>query len=130
MKMACHHLQHLQQNCTYGKTSYQYLESCMAIAEKLNTSEKALKNMEKGLYPNVHVLLLLPATIPGTSCEYERSIGMLRWIKTPLRSTVTQERLNGLAMMQYNHQIPLKADEVIEEIAIAIHHPRKLVINL
>ena len=68
MKMACHHLEHLQQNYTYGKTSYQYLESCMGIAEKLNTPEKALKDMEKDLYPNVHVLLLLAATIPVTSC--------------------------------------------------------------
>ena len=48
---------------------------------------------------------------------------MLRLIKTPLRSTITQE---GLVMMQYNHQIPLEADEVIEE--FAIRHPRKLLL--
>ena len=39
------------------RQNYWYAESCMAIAEKLNTPEKALKNMEKDLYPNVHVLL-------------------------------------------------------------------------
>ena len=92
----------------------------MAIAEKLNTPEKALKSMEKDLYPNTHVLLLLAATISVTS------FSMLRLIRTPLRSTMTQERLNGLAMMQYNHQIPLEADEVIEEFAIC--HPGKLLL--
>ena len=96
----------------------------MAIAEKLNTREKALKSMEKDLYPNIHVLLLLAATIPVTSCECERSISMLRLIKSPLRSTMTQERLNGLAIMQYNHQFLLEADEVIEE--FAIRHPGNL----
>ena len=106
--------------------NYWCSERCLAIAEKLNTPEKALKSMEKDLYPNVYVLLVLAATIPVTSCECERSISMLRLIKTPLRSTMTQERLNGLAMMQYNHHIPLEADEVIEE--FAIRHPRKLLL--
>ena len=105
---------HLWQN-------YWCSESCMGIAEKLSTPEKALKNMEKDLYPNIHVLLLLTATIPVTSCEYV--ISMLRWIKTSLRSTMTQERLNGLAMMQYNH---LK----LQKSLLFVMHPRKLVINL
>jgi len=51
---------------------------------------------------------------------------MLRVIKTPLRSTMTQERLNGLAMMQYNRHIPVDADEVVEEFAIC--QPRKLLL--
>ena len=36
---------------------------------------------------------------------------------------MTQEGLNGLAVMQYHHQIPLEADEVVEE--FAIRQPRK-----
>jgi len=31
---------------------------------------------------------------------------------------MTQERLNGLAMMQYNHNIPIDVDEVVEQFAI------------
>ena len=106
--------------------NYWCSERCMAIAENLNTPEKVLKNMEKDLYPNIHVLLVLAATVPVTSCECERSFSMLRLIKTSLRSTMTQERLNGLAMIQCNHHIPLEADEVVEE--FAIRHPRKLLL--
>ena len=106
--------------------NYWCSDECISTAEKLDTPEKALKNMEKDLYPNIYVLLVLAATIPVTSCECERSISMLRLIKTPLRSTMSQERLNGLAMMQYNHHIPLEADEVIEEFAIC--HPQKLLL--
>jgi len=94
------------------------------MAEKLNTPEKALQNADKDIYPNVYVLLVLAATIPVTSCECERSISMLRLVKTPLRSTMTQERLNGLAMMQYNRNIPIDVDEVVEKFAIC--QPRKL----
>ena len=39
---------------------------------------------------------------------------------------MTQERLNELAMMQYHHQIPLEADEVVEE--FATRQPRKLLL--
>ena len=39
---------------------------------------------------------------------------------------MTQEKLNGLATMQYGHQIPLKADELIEE--FTIRHPPKLLL--
>ena len=39
------------------------------------------------------------ATIPVISCECERSISLLGWIKTSLRSTMGQDRLNGLAML-------------------------------
>ena len=82
----------------------------MAIAENLNTPEKVLKNMEKDLYPNIYVLLLLAATIPVTSCECERSISMLRLIKAPLRSTMTQERLEYnlyIAIRQYHKHVVL-----------------------
>ena len=44
--------------------NYWCSESCMAIAEKFRTPEKALKNIGKDLYPNIHVLLFLAATIP------------------------------------------------------------------
>ena len=98
--------------------NYWCSERCITMAEKLNTPEKALQNADKDIYPNVYVLLVLAATIPVTSCECERSISMLRLVKTPLRSTMTQERLNGLAMMQYNRNIPIDVDEVVEKFAI------------
>jgi len=104
--------------------NYWCSERCITMAEKLNTPEKALQNADKDIYPNVYVLLVLAATIPVTSCECERSISMLRLVKTPLRSTMTQERLNGLAMMQYNRNIPIDVDEVVEQ--FAIRQPRKL----
>ena len=97
--------------------NYWSSETCKADAEALNTPEKALKQLDKDLYPNIYMLLTLAATVLVTSCECERSISMLRLIKTSLRSTMTQERLNGLAMMQYHHHIPLEADEVVEEFA-------------
>ena len=38
-------------------------------------------------------------TIPITVASGERSFSKLKWIKTYLRSTMTQERLNSLALI-------------------------------
>ena len=53
----------------------------------------------ENIFPNIHCLLRLVCTIPVTSCECERSVSILRRLKTYLRSTMGQDRLSGLALM-------------------------------
>ena len=67
-------------------------ETCKADTEALNTPEKALKQLDKDLYPNIYTLLTFAATVLVTSCECERSISMLRLIKTSLRSAMTRDQ--------------------------------------
>ena len=55
------------------------------------------------------------ATLPVTSCECERSISLLRLVKNCLRTTMSEERLNGLALMQYYHDIPIDPEEIVTE---------------
>jgi len=72
-----------------------------AIAQELNTPEKVLAHTDYDHFPNIHTLIVIVATLPITSCECERSISMLKLLKTTLRSTMTENRLNGLALLQY-----------------------------
>ena len=67
------------------------------LASELNTPGKTLQYADKDFYPNINVLLRIMATIPVTSCECKRSISLLRLIKTSLRSSMGQDKLNGLA---------------------------------
>ncbi|XP_078493200.1 zinc finger MYM-type protein 1-like [Ciona intestinalis] len=53
----------------------------------------------KLLLPNIRSALTLYIVIPATTCEAERSFSALRRLKTYLRSTQTQVRLNNLALM-------------------------------
>lgn len=92
--------------------------------ELIDTPEKALPHADYDYYPNIYTLLVILATLPVTSCECERSISLLRLLKTPLCSTMTGERLNALALLQFHHDIPLSADEVVQE--FAQRHPRRL----
>ena len=50
------------------------------------------------MFPAVEKLLRLLLTSPASSCEAERSFSALRRLKTWLRSTMTQTRLNQEAM--------------------------------
>ena len=76
----------------------------MDLAEDLNTPVEALPHADQDYFPNIHTLMLIMINLPITSCECERSISLLRFVKSTLRTTMTEERLNGLAIMQYHPQ--------------------------
>ena len=81
----------------------------------IDTPEKCLKEVDSDYFPNISTLINIMATLPVTSCECERSISMLKLTKTSLRSTMTQERLNGLAMMQYHRDMNIDPQDVVTE---------------
>ena len=67
--------------------------------------------------PNVKQLLQLLATIPVTTCCVERSFSALRRIKTDIRSTMNEERLEGLALMEIHNDVMIDVDKVIDDFA-------------
>jgi hypothetical protein len=65
----------------------------------------------RGEYSEVELLVRLLLVSPASSAEAERSFSALRRLKTWLRSTMSQQRLNHLAVC-YVHQ------EVIDELNV------------
>ena len=94
------------------------------LAEDLNTPVKALPHADKDYFPNIRTLMLIMVTIPITSCECERSFSLLRLVKSTLCTTMTEDRLNGLALMQCHQDIKLDPDEIVEEFARS--YPRRM----
>ena len=69
------------------------------------------------IFPNIRRMLVHIMVLPVTSCEAERSFSTLRRIKSYLRTTMTNERLNGLALLSvYNGtvRIPKTAEVRVE----------------
>ena len=58
----------------------------------------------RGLFHNVDVLLRLLSVCPLSSCEAERSFSALRRLKTWLRATMSQARLNALALSHVHQE--------------------------
>lgn len=89
-----------------------------------STIKDTLKSVDRQAYPNVFTILQLLATIPVTSSSCERSISKLRLIKTYLRNTMTDYRMNGLALMYAHKEIELNIDTLINKFATM--HPRRM----
>ena len=88
------------------------------------TAVQALKACNERDYPNLKVILRILCTLPVTSCECERSFSLLRRLKTYLRSTMTEERLNGLAMMAIHKNHQFNVEHVID--IYAHKHARRI----
>ena len=89
-----------------------------AKAEIPNTLVDALRSCSELQFPNLHGLLRVALTLPITSCESERSFSQLKLIKTSHRSTMTNNRLSGLALMKINldYCYEVSSEEKIKEL--------------
>ena len=76
-------------------------------------------------FPAIYCAVKIMSTVPVTSCECERSISKLGIIKTDKRSTMLQERLNGLSLFSIHRDMALKIDKTIID-KFAHKHPRRM----
>lgn len=82
------------------------------ISDALDTLCRA---RDLGTYPGITILLHIFITLPVTTATGERSFSSLKFIKSYLRSTMGEERLNGLAHLFINRDIELNYSQVIDE---------------
>ena len=101
-------------------------ERNLVISEynRANTVVQSLKLCDKYIYPNIHELLVIAATLPATSAECERSFSVLRRLNSYLRASMTVTRLSGLALMHIHYTMPIDLDRVVD--LFATYHPDKL----
>ncbi|PRQ40050.1 putative HAT dimerization domain-containing protein [Rosa chinensis] len=63
-----------------------------------------------GCYPNAWIAYRILLTIPVIVASAERSFSKLKLIKSYLQSTMSQERLNGLAMLSIEKDLVEKLE--------------------
>ena len=105
-------------------------KQCEKLSEIPNKIIDALKACNSLLFPNLLILLQLALTLPITSCESERSFSQLKLIKTSHRSTMSDHRLSGLALMKINRDRceNLGSADKIKELVKSFTelHPRRI----
>jgi len=80
---------------------------------------QAMMECDKDVYPNINTLLQILCSLPVSVATAERSFSTLRIVKDWMRSTMTENRLNGLALM-YAHREIVKSfnlDKIIDRFA-------------
>ena len=78
-------------------------------------------------YPTLVRVYSIAVAIPITSCSGERSFSTLKRVKTRLRSSMLQERLEGLMLMSIERNILLKLD--IEKLIDLLGKSSKVLAN-
>ena len=70
-------------------------------------------------YPNVSIAYRILFTVPVTVASAERSFSKLKLLKNYLRSTMSQERLNGLATLCIEKKLldEINVNKIIDEFA-------------
>ena len=56
-------------------------------------------------FPNVNIALRIYVTLPVSNCTGERSFSHLKRIKNYLRSTMLQDRLSSLAILNIENEL-------------------------
>jgi len=77
------------------------------------------ENELKIVYPNVEIVLRIFVSTPATNCSAERSFSCLKRIKNYQRSTMSQQRLNALAILCIENQITanIEYEDIIKSFA-------------
>ena len=86
--------------------------------------DATLEQTDKDAYVNTYTILQILITIPISLASCERSISTLRNLNTYLRSTMVQDRLNGLALMHAHREMELDLEQIID--LFANLHPRRM----
>ncbi|KAL4579451.1 hypothetical protein LXL04_015599 [Taraxacum kok-saghyz] len=126
LKSSCHRL---EKTLIFEKRSdidaeELYME--LKLFETLETNElsnpinvlKFLKELD--YFPNACIAYRIMLTIPVTVASAERSFSKLKLLKSYLHSTMTQERLSGLAMISIENEMlkSMNYEELINQFAI------------
>lgn len=83
-----------------------------------STAQSTIKETNRVLFPNIYTIL------PVTTCECERSVSALRRLKSYMRTTMGQERLNGLALLHVHYTRAINIDQVVD--IFAREHPHRM----
>ncbi|XP_070403865.1 zinc finger MYM-type protein 1-like [Nothobranchius furzeri] len=105
-------LQKMQIQLAMFKANHTYT-SCKEAAQIL----RGMQPEVRGLFSQVETLVRLLIVVPVSSCEAEKSFSALRRLKTWLRSTMTQLRLNSTAVCHVHRDRLKRLDK--REIATA-----------
>jgi hypothetical protein len=101
-----------------GKELFQELILIQDLLKKSMGPLDILKFLKKHpFYPNAIVAYRILLTIPVTVASAERNFSKLKLLKSYLRSTMTQERLNGLATIAIENDVleKINYEDIIED---------------
>ena len=94
--------------------------------EQLHSDVKSTVKNTAEFFPNLHAITRVFLTMPVSSAAVERSFSALRRLKTYMRSTMSDDRLTGLALMHTHKDLQIDSNKVLEKFDSSGH--RRIVV--
>lgn len=82
------------------------------------TAIEAFLKTDGSFFPIIKDLLQILATLPCSTATPERSFSTLRRLKSWLRNSILNERLNGLALLSVHREIYVSSEDVINRFCL------------
>ena len=82
-----------------------------------STVTETLKHILFQVFTNIKIHLRILGTIPVTTCTCERCISKLRLLKGYTKSTMINDRLNGIALMHIHGEVKIDCKTVLDGFA-------------
>ena len=90
---------------------------CRSSLSITDTAIAALNSCPEDLYPNIFVLLKILATLPVSTCEPERMFSKVERTMTAIRSSMSEDRLESLILLQAHREDVPTTEVVIDKFA-------------
>ena len=87
----------------------------MNATERPDTLDDMIQEINPDLYPNMYTAIVLLLVMSVSTATTERSFSAMRRLKNYLRSTMTTERMSGLAMLHFHKDTVLDAECIIHQ---------------
>ena len=101
------------------------------LSGKANTAEEALEVLGKSCeaFPEAIKLYKIALTIPVASASSERSFSALKRVKTYLRSTIGEQRLNDLSVLAIERDLSKSLDYELVVDNFMLQNPRRITLK-
>jgi len=86
--------------------------------DRPHAAVESLNYCNPELYPNIHFLLKVLATLPVSTATPDRTFSTLKRVNTFLRNSTGQERLTGLALLSVHRDVTVNPEEVLNRFAL------------
>ena len=89
--------------------------------------ETTMQHTMATMYPNIFIVLSILGVIPVNKCSCERCISVLRRLKTYLRSTMTPNHFNDLAVLQIHYGMTINVVHIFDRLIVKYPKRAKMV---
>lgn len=119
----------LGDECIHLHYQLKELANCEDVRSAQNICNILHSQNLRDVYPNVDIARRIFLSIPATNCSGERSFSTLKRVKSYLRASMGQDRLNALALLSIEAELVQEIDyeDIIDDFARTKARKKKLI---